>query len=729
VEALQTAFEELKQRVKPEIDWLYETRCDRCDGPATTAYTVYSQVFECSRCMSKIPLFDCVEVEGQTANGKPKKLSVCPNCYKRDFVEEISTSTSKKFGAIPVRISYLCENGCKPTRNYRLHNDPDPQKQSFFEKYDLAKIREIESKEIPHWYPPHKMMNLEDDSKPWGAEWREGRNFRKIADLFTKRNLWALAIIKEYISKLSIKNQIKDVLLFTFTSIILKSSRMMAHNNDGIGRIQKGTYYLPQILHDIHVWQFMQEALGDMLIGYRAMGNINAVLAISTADSRLMDLPNASIEYIFTDPPYADKVQYGELNFVWEAWLNLDTNWHEDEIIVNDVRGKSEADWTAAMNLAMAECYRVLKPGRCVSLCYHDTSEGSWELVQDIMAEAGFIVEKSDAVLYIDAKTKTTNQYFADKVTKRDLVINFRKPKPDEVAAALTITGDEDDSTFREKAQTIIRDYLLATPGTSKDRVYDEVVSRMVRAGRMEAHNFDELLRQVAEEVREPVRKNLWENEAPNLFGTHEVGRWYLKETETVVLDKAEANKEDAVAQKARIFMLDWLKKHPNSAGVHYSDLFEHYIYSVQDKPRRPLNDWLLDYFYKTEVGTYRLPLNANEEEEKKQGRTAGTNRQIKRFLAYLQQGVAIPPRDQPNDATLAEWIRHCKRTGLFEQGKLLYEKGGLNTDNLPDELAVSVEEDYTICIRRLAQSTEAKKPKKSKKNKESNTENTENHR
>jgi hypothetical protein len=35
----------LKAKVKPEMDWLYETRCDRCDGRATTAYTVYSYGF------------------------------------------------------------------------------------------------------------------------------------------------------------------------------------------------------------------------------------------------------------------------------------------------------------------------------------------------------------------------------------------------------------------------------------------------------------------------------------------------------------------------------------------------------------------------------------------------------------------------------------------------------------------------------------------------------------
>ena len=45
------------------------------------------------------------------------------------------------------------------------------------------------------------------------------------------------------------------------------------------------------------------------------------------------------------------------MNFVWEAWLDFDTNWHDEEIIVNDVRGKSAADWAALMKKAMAECY------------------------------------------------------------------------------------------------------------------------------------------------------------------------------------------------------------------------------------------------------------------------------------------------------------------------------------------------------------------------------------
>jgi len=139
----------------------------------------------------------------------------------------------------------------------------------------------------------------------------------------------------------------------------------------------------------------------------------------------------------------------------------------------------------------MGECYRVLKPGRWLSLCYHDTSEGTWALIQDIMAEVGFLADKSDSALFIDTQQKSYNQIVADKVSKRDLVINFRKPKPGEVTSLIAITGDEDAVTFHDKVRTIIREHLVAFPGASKDRVYYEVVSQMVRRGLMEAHNFD----------------------------------------------------------------------------------------------------------------------------------------------------------------------------------------------------------------------------------------------
>jgi hypothetical protein len=75
---LRLAFQKVRKEVQPEIDWLYETRCDRCGGKATTGYTVYSQVFQCPRCLAKIPLSDCAEDEAETSTGKTKSVNICP---------------------------------------------------------------------------------------------------------------------------------------------------------------------------------------------------------------------------------------------------------------------------------------------------------------------------------------------------------------------------------------------------------------------------------------------------------------------------------------------------------------------------------------------------------------------------------------------------------------------------------------------------------------------------
>ena len=116
--------------------------------------------------------------------------------------------------------------------------------------------------------------------------------------------------------------------------------------------------------------------------------------------------------------------------------------------------------------------------------------------------------------------------------------------------------------------------------------------------------------------------------------------------------------------------------------------------------------EWLVDYFYRTEDGTWRLPGSEEEKKLKAQTRAAGTNRGIRRFAAMLSSGVAIPLEKIPSTTTLADWIRHAKRTGLFEVGKLLYERGGLEVSRLSEEMAVGVEEDYQVCVRALARSS-----------------------
>jgi hypothetical protein len=450
----------------------------------------------------KFPLFDCPDVE----NDAGKSVHACPVCHERDIFEEISTRSSQRFDPIPVLVSYLCEEDCNPQRGERQHNDKDTKKREFFQKYDLSKLVEIEHKQIPYWCPPHRMMNVESNTESWGDKWRAGTSsFRTVAELFTKRNRWALALLRAK----AIENKYSDTFLFGITAINLAVSRMQRYSPTSTfpNMVLSGTYYVPQIGKEYNVGNWYEGKIESFTKGYKQIDFETSDLIISTDSATKLVIPPNSVDFIFTDPPYSENIQYGELNFVWEAWLDLNTSWHDREIIVNETRGKTDIDWATLMKLAMNECFQALKPGRWISLCYHDTSEGTWQLVQDIMTEVGFIPENSSTTLFIDTSQKSFNQLMAEKVTKRDLVINFRKPRLGEVAAPIIINGEEDETTFQDKARAILADDLETHPGMTADRLYDELVSRMVRRGEFERHNFDELLRSVAEESN---------------------GRWYL---------------------------------------------------------------------------------------------------------------------------------------------------------------------------------------------------------
>ena len=68
--------------------------------------------------------------------------------------------------------------------------------------------------------------------------------------------------------------------------------------------------------------------------------------------------------------------------------------------------------------------------------------------------------------------------------------------------------------------------------------------------------------------------------------------------------------------------------------------------------------------------------------------------------------------KDRPgSDVDLLDWLRQCRRAGHYDQGRAIYENGGLNLANLTDEQQIEAEDDYRICVRRG--STEQAKPKR----------------
>jgi len=484
----------------------------------------------------------------------------------------------------------------------------------------------------------------------------------------------------------------------------------MGHGSDGVGRVFSGAFFPQSIRQEANIMKYfnistknIQRGMNDI---FDRLPNKWDLIISNQAAQELSQIPDNSIDYIFTDPPYSDKVPFWELNLIWEAWLGLSSDWEEKELVVNERRNKNRLEYENIFSQSFKEIYRVLKPGRWISLVYHDTSEGTWHLVQDIMAEIGFIFDPVKKSLYIDATTPTIHHIKDSKIVKRDLVINFCKPKPGQLKLSFSFSGKEDKKTFREKVISVIREYLTTNPGSTKDRIYDSVVSRMVRKKQLESFNFDNLLSEVAEYISQPKMKDLFTAEDPDLFGTHEIKRWYLKETAEIV-DEAESLLEDKVAKKLETFIKEFLEENTEYEGVHYSDLFEQYLH-IPQKPKRSLAEWLIDYFYKTPDGTWRPPETDEEVEEKRKQRRTGSLRRIKTYARLLETGIPIPDRLVPDsDHTIVDWIRQARRSGLYQHGKIIFEKSGLNLSTLEEtdeDLVMDVNEDYRICLKRLGQ-------------------------
>jgi putative DNA methylase len=115
-------------------------------------------------------------------------------------------------------------------------------------------------------------------------------------------------------------------------------------------------------------------------------------------DSAHIDLPDASIDAIVTDPPYFDFVHYSELADFFYAWLRLglekqypefraSTTRHPQEVQQKDVR-----QFSTALQNVFAECGRVLKPGGILAFSFHHSRNDGWVAVGEAIVKAGLSV-------------------------------------------------------------------------------------------------------------------------------------------------------------------------------------------------------------------------------------------------------------------------------------------------------------------------------------------------
>lgn len=149
---------------------------------------------------------------------------------------------------------------------------------------------------------------------------------------------------------------------------------------------------------------------GERLAGlpvdsFEELSRGSTMLLLNQSSEQLDQVPDGSVDWVVTDPPYADNVMYSELSDYFYVWLRqaLKDDYaeftrplvdDEREAVHNPGRGRDGDFYTKVLGNVFAEAGRKLKPGGRLAFTFHHSGEEAWVSVEEALVAAGFVVER-----------------------------------------------------------------------------------------------------------------------------------------------------------------------------------------------------------------------------------------------------------------------------------------------------------------------------------------------
>jgi len=144
---------------------------------------------------------------------------------------------------------------------------------------------------------------------------------------------------------------------------------------------------------------------GDVEQFYVNKENISQsrVKSLNCKTSELLDEEDSSVDYIITDPPYYDNVQYSTLSDYFYVWLRecLFEEYEEfdpelvpkaREIVAKRKGPKDEDFFISTLINAFENCHQVLKDNGELIFTYHHNENEAWAVILEALIESGFTV-------------------------------------------------------------------------------------------------------------------------------------------------------------------------------------------------------------------------------------------------------------------------------------------------------------------------------------------------
>jgi hypothetical protein len=288
------------------------------------------------------------------------------------------------------------------------------------------------------------------------------RGRMRVSDFFFKRQLWALGRLWEEFSKADAR--VADALRFLFTSLQGRYSKRTKWHQSRFGQCaMPNNLYIPSLMVENNIIDLCVNKFSDIEAVSAFVGqHPKSVTVLNGTATNLGAIPNESVDYVFTDPPFGQNIYYADCSLLWEAWLQRFTD-ESKEIVVSERRSggnfKKLGDYQQLMTRALTEVFRVLKPNRWATIEFNNSDGRVFDGIKKAVTDAGFRIVN---MLLLDKTQKSFKQVKGasgeEDVVDKDVLFNLHKPG---VARAEANTADHD---LEHQVADAVRQHLQTLP-------------------------------------------------------------------------------------------------------------------------------------------------------------------------------------------------------------------------------------------------------------------------
>jgi hypothetical protein len=420
LEAFAKAGKQLLQEVEQEIGWMYKTLHPDGATKGRIEYTVWSEIFTCPECAIEINFLD--EALDQDTK-RVHDTFPCPHCgaeLNKDRLERVLETrldpvTNEPWQRVKFKPSLIVYKIGKT----RFEKAPDNQ--------DLAIIAKIESMSLPAAMPTNRLP-IED---MYHGSRIAPKGFSCVHHFFLPRAAQAMGLLWKKV-KAHPDSRIRAFLLFMVEQAIwglsvLNRYQPIQQGRPGgsqVNRQLNGVYYVASQHAECSPWYNLGGKLDRLIKSFQDFRVSSGNTAITVGTASQLPLLNASIDYIFTDPPFGENIFYADLNLLVESWHGVTTD-AMPEAIIDKFKHKALPEYQRLMQQCFAEYNRVLKPGRWMTVVFSNSKASVWNAIQVALQQAGFVVAEVTA---LDKKQGSYRQVTSTTAVKQDLVISAYKP-------------------------------------------------------------------------------------------------------------------------------------------------------------------------------------------------------------------------------------------------------------------------------------------------------------